>query len=131
MNKITKQYVRYFIPSILVDETTTMEFNGNIKEAIENAPRGAHKFQFHKRTDVEDGENLFRGKEEITSPQYYIDAKVYTLEEVKMQFPEKDILISNMECNKFDRIVMTNRGSAQPFGQNCELVYTKEKTNDN
>jgi len=60
------------------------------------------------------------------SPTYYLPhCKIETIEEVrKRNDPKESILLSNMECNGYDRIVRTTKGWqwTQPFGKNDVLL---------
>jgi hypothetical protein len=109
-----KHFVTFYSPGTFIAEDTTLEApSWDVKWAAEKAreicARHAAKpygFQFTTRS---------RGPEDLdsevsaTSPLYYLGGKVETLAEVKARAtPDDSILVSNMECNGFDRIITNN-----------------------
>ena len=109
-------FVRFFSPGTFVAEMTDKPIDSwdietakamarTIKERHNACPYG---FQFITRTR-EDHE--LDSKETAHSPMYYLGGKVETLAEVKARATDKEsILVSNMECNHYDRII-TNTNS--------------------
>lgn len=91
------------IPSWDVNEAMSMA--RAIKERYNATPYG---FRFTTRArGVEDLDS----HETAKSPLYYLGGKVETLEQVKARATPKDrILISNMECNQWNKII-TNDNS--------------------
>lgn len=63
------------------------------------------------------------GKPKDYDPMTYF-GEVLTLDQVKALEPAKnyDILVSNMECNKWDRVVRTVRGNFQPLNEGDKVV---------
>lgn len=114
------KYVRFDYPGTFVDESSMTKRTTDDPEQIE-VPKGAFAFRFCERTEVEaDGETLL-GEWQYDDRTFYAPgSRIVTLAEVKAGAIEGDcnILISNMECNGWDRIVQTNRGNCKPYQEN-------------
>jgi hypothetical protein len=106
-----KHFVIFFSPGTFVAETTekpieswdvdkATEMARSIKERYDATPYG---FCFTTRARKDDE---LDSKEVKRSGMYYLGGKVLTLAEVKDQMPEERTLIGNMECNKWDRILI-------------------------
>lgn len=111
-----KHFVTYFSPGTFVAEQSSMpidswnvgkaqEMAGAVSERYNATPYG---FQFTTRGR---GPDDLDSKVIATSPMYYINCKVETLEEIEARDdPKESILRSNMRCNGWDRIVVTTKG---------------------
>jgi hypothetical protein len=77
------------------------------RDIPDNIPEGCFAFYF---VDIDE-----KGKESNRSNRFYVGGSIYTLEEVKANFPELHILISNMEINDWKRVVKTPLGNWQPL----------------
>lgn len=109
-------FVTFYNPGTFVAEQTekpidswdvakAKEMAQDIKERYGALPYG---FQFTTRSRAE---NELDSKVTAKSGLYYLGGKVETLEQVKARATEDDrILVSNMECNSWDRII-TNDNS--------------------
>lgn len=112
--KVQKHFVTFYSPGTFVAEDTTKRISAwdvdlakqmvsDIKERYGATPYG---FQFTTRGR---GEYDLDSKVIATSPFYWLGGKVETLEQVRARATADDqILISNMECNKWDRIITNN-----------------------
>lgn len=108
-----KHYVQFSYPGAFFSEHSTEEIAERNAELVK-VPEGAFAYQFYDREEVEvDGETL-RGECKNYSGFTYF-GKAYTLEEVKSEFPQYTTLISNMECNGWNKVVRTRRGNWQPI----------------
>jgi len=119
-----KHFVTFLSPGSFVSEETTkpieswnidtaIEMSKNIKERYGALPYG-FRFSTRAREDYE-----LDSKETERSGMYYLGGEVLTLEEVKAKNdPDDRILISNMECNKWDRIIVNTNSykTTQPLG---------------
>lgn len=105
-----KHYVEYVYPGCIVSESSKREVTDRIPElAREKMPEGAFGFRFMDRQEMtSNGETLSGEFKDIGSWHY--EGTMYTIEEVKSLFPDKEILISNMECNHWNRVVKTKFG---------------------
>lgn len=109
-----KQYIEFFFPGSFVSESSTHEVDSRIPPT--ELPNGAYGYRFFSRSEVvQDGETL-RGKPKDYSGTAYF-GEVLTLADVKALTPSGNfrILISNMECNKWDRVVRTIHGQFMPL----------------
>ena len=120
MTKRQKQqhFVTFFSPGTLVAETSTLPIDkwdlatakkwaGTCKERHGATPYG---FQFTTRARTA---KELDSKVVATSPLYYLGGTVETLAQVKARATDKDrILVANMECNGYERII-TNTNSWQ------------------
>lgn len=118
-----QHFVTFYSPGTFVAETTTKPIDAwDVNRAVEMALHICERyharpygFRFHTRarTDQE-----LDSTEVARSGMYYLNCKVETLADIQAQQDPKDkILISNMECNRWDRIVTPKQGWrwAQPL----------------
>ena len=112
-----KHFVRYFSPGTLVAETTDKPIDSwDVDKAVEMVKDikeryGATPYGFRFITRSRTNEDL-DSKETKRSNLYYLGGKILTLTQVKKEMPNEHILISNMEINKYKRIII-NRNSYQ------------------
>jgi hypothetical protein len=111
-----KHLVTFYSPGIFVSETSENTIDAwdveqakkmvkRIKERYNATPYG-FRFSTRERKDDELDSKVVK-----TSGMYYLGGKVETLAEVKARATDKErILISNMECNKIEKII-TNDNS--------------------
>lgn len=125
-----KHYVVFFSPGTFVAEQTQKEIDDwdiekakkiarSIKERHGATPYG---FQFVTRKR---GEKDFDSKETKRSGTYYLGGKIWTLDELKARNDPKDsILISNMNCNGWPRVVENNNSWKwmQPLRDDDEVL---------
>ena len=109
-----KNYVTFYSPGTFVSETTTKDIdNWNVAQAEAMACEieeryGAKPYGFKFETRSRSATDL-DSKVTNTSPMYYLGGEVLTLEDVKAKNDPKDrILISNMEHNGYDKIIVNN-----------------------
>lgn len=120
-----KQYIEFYYPGSFVSETSAQEVSDRTPPS--ELPKGAYGYRFFARSDVtQDGETL-RGQPKDHSPMTYYGESM-TLEEVKALAPSGDyrILVSNMECNGWDRVVLTVRGQFMPLNAGDSVVAPNE-----
>lgn len=109
-----QNYVVFYSPGTMVSESTQKEIDSwdvdlavamskTIKERHAATPYG---FKFIKRGRKN---HELDSKEIDRSGMYYLGGEVLTLVEVKAKNdPADKILISNMECNGWDKIIINN-----------------------
>jgi len=109
-----KHFVEFSSPGTFVAETTTEEIDSwDTDMAIEKARKvkqrhGAtpYGFKFLTRTRTE---SALDSKVTDRSCMYYLGGKTKTLDEVKNENdPKNKILISNMEMNGYDKIIVND-----------------------
>ena len=106
-----QHFVTFLSPGTFVCEETAKPIKDwDIKKAIKmsksiteryNAKPFAFQFSTRERSAKELDSKVIK-----TSGFYYLGGKVLTLDEVKQQMPQEKILISNMECNKWNKIII-------------------------
>lgn len=88
-------------------------------------PKDAFAFSFQERDDVvgDDGQ-VFTGKVRDLGPTYFHpESSVRTLAETEADPRATRILLDNMRCNRWDRIVWSRRGNyPQPFSPERHVV---------
>ncbi len=63
-----------------------------------------------------DGKKVQLMSERINvSPMHYYGGKLYTVEELKREFPDSHTLISNIEGNGYPKAIRCRTGNWQPF----------------
>lgn len=123
-----KHYVEFLYPGIFTSESSSKQVEKRDSNLIE-IPEGSFGFRFYdiEEFTTESGK-ILKGEIENYSGWYYKGQKM-SLEDVKIQMPEKEILISNMEINGWDYIVFTKYGQAFPLNIN-DSVIKEELSND-
>lgn len=133
---MTKHFVTFYSPGTFFAEDTTMPIESWDVERAKDLARGIKErhgatpygFQFSSR---ERGPEDLDSHETARSGTYFLGGKVETLAEVKARATERDrILISNMECNGYERIV-TNDNSwrwTQPLRDGDVVLDWKTET---
>lgn len=106
-----KHFVSFLSPGTFVSEETTREIESwDVARAQKMAAKiteryGATPYAFRFTTRGRTADEL-DSRVLRSSPMYYMNGRIRTLEQVKArQFPKESTLIANMECNGWDRIV--------------------------
>lgn len=126
MKQETRTYAEFFYPGSFVAETSEVQVPDRGIPA--DVPRGAYGVRFFDRvvvtTTAGDREVETRSERLDISGVSYFDARVMTLADVEREMPGERILLDNMRCNRWDRVVRTNRGWMQPFRDGDSVVAT-------
>ncbi len=109
-----------YMPGSFVNNSSTVEVNGR---TIEQIARTVDISVFAVRTfkvldgTAQVGSKSVRVRSERfdVSPLTFIGGDVFTLEEVKAQFPQHSTLISNMEGNGWNRTIRDRTGDWKPY----------------
>ena len=126
-----KHFVTFLSPGTMVSETTTKAISAwdtnkaigmakDIKERHAATPYGFYFFTKERK------EEDFDSKETKRSNTYYLGGEIFTLEDIKNRNDPKDkILISNMECNGYDRIIENKNSwkSTHPLKESDIVLY--------
>lgn len=90
----------------------------HIKERYGAAPYGFYFITKERRRDE------LNSKQTKQSGMYFLGGKIMTLAEVRKEMPNEHILISNMECNHWDKIIInTNSWKVTlPFTEEDRLI---------
>jgi hypothetical protein len=114
----TKTYVEFLYAGSFFDETTTKEVSDRSRPTI---PAGAFGYRFYDVTSVEQDGEVLMGKAKNHSGYYY-RGEVFNLEQVEALDGDYAILISNMKCNGYDRVVRTIRGNFKPLREGDSVI---------
>lgn len=115
----TITYVKFFYPgSFFAEESTEKVPNRNIPK---NIPKNAFAFNFFDREEIVSGNETLKGEPKNHSKRYYINAKVFTLAELKEKYASNTSLIRNIE-SAGSKAVLCNAGNWQPFDEGDQLV---------
>lgn len=125
-----KHFVKFFSAGTFVAEQTVKEIDSwDVDKAIEMSKEiteryGAKPYGFRFFTKGRTESDL-DSKVVAQSGTYFINGVVETLEDIKAKRnPNNRILISNMECNGWDKVVTTYNPYkwTQPFETNDTIV---------
>ena len=131
-NKIEafKFFVTFLSPGTLFSEPTTKEIEKwDTEVAMEMAHdvtqrHGATPYAFYFTTRGRGAEDL-DSREMDRSVQYFLGGKIETIADVEARNdPNEEILLSNMKCNGYDRIIVNTNSykSTMPFGDDDILL---------
>ena len=118
MNYVRKMYIEFLYPGSFFNESSTQEVQTRDLSKIK-VPKNAFGFRFFDIISVVvvvDGKKveLTSERTNLSSMNYY-GGKLYTLAELKLEFPNERTLISNMECNGWLKVIRCRTGNWQPF----------------
>ena len=125
-----KHFVTFFRPGTFVAEETTKEIaSWNIEKAKKMSETvkkryGATPYAFQFITRARSKKDL-DSKIIKRSGMYYLSGRIWTLLELKNRNnPEDKILMSNMECNRWERVIENNNSWKwiQPFYENDQIL---------
>lgn len=116
MKKELKRFVTFLAPGSFLAENWSRDVDSLDPYAIE-WPNNAYAFTLHEREDIVDGDARFTGKARQIGPTYYHpDSTIETLDEVKANPKAGAVLVSNMQINRWDRVVWSRWGNwPQPY----------------
>ena len=134
-----KHYVKFYCPGSLFAETSTRDIDSwDVDKAVELSsgiiqrysakPYGFRFITVLTADPVSDGEGGMldiQPKQVAESAMYYLGGEIHTLEEIKARAdPKEEILLSNMQSNGWDKIIINNNSwrASQPFGDDDILL---------
>lgn len=107
-----KHFVTFYSPGTFVSETDEYPIDSwDVDKAVElskkiNQRYGAKPYGFRFSTRSRGSQDL-DSKESKSSGVYYLGGEVFTIEDIrKRNKKDEKILLSNMECNKIDKIIV-------------------------
>lgn len=126
---MTQTYIEFICYGIMVSESSSTKVSDRSMPTI--VPSYCFGFRFFDRTESEmDGEILF-GQPKNYSHWFYLKGEVLTKELIKVKYPKKGVLISNMESNNINRVIHTKFRQFIPL-EDKDIVLDKEiETVDN
>ena len=124
MSAELEHYVEFIYPGSLVNETSSEKITHRDPDKVK-VPNGSFAFRFYDLNVTYAGTERLTGDPKNHSGLYYINGKVYTEEEIKRDFPEETILISN--ASRYKKMVKTRRGTFQPFEKEDFVIWWQGK----
>lgn len=116
-----KHYVEFIFPGILFAETSIEESNHRDPKKVK-LPKGCYAFRFFDRTEIKQGKELLTGKPKNYSCNYFPGGTILTYADVKKKMPGEKILISNMECNRWNSVIKTRAGNIVNFEKGDTII---------
>lgn len=122
-----KHYAEFYSPGSFFNETDIVPMDcRSVDEAINKAPKTAFAFTFFDREELEQVGEVLRGHSKNRSQRYYLGGDLLTVEQVKAQVPNSDILVNNMECNGWKQVIRTPFGNFQPLHEGDVVLQVKQ-----
>lgn len=118
-----KTYVESLYPGAFVSETKVIPVDSRDATKFQ-APKGCFGFRFFDREEVVSGDEVLVGKPKNYSGIHYF-GRAMTLDDVKREVPNSDILVRNMQGNGWDLVVKTRCGNFQPLTSLDTIVAEK------
>lgn len=113
MSKVERYFVVYYSPGSFFNETNEREIDEWDIEEAENMAKtikqryNATPFGFRFVTN-RFNEETFAKEKVKESAMYFLGGEIKTLKEVKREMPDKKILISNMESNHINKVIVND-----------------------
>jgi lactate dehydrogenase-like 2-hydroxyacid dehydrogenase len=119
----TVRYANIDFPGALFPESTSEKVSQKTTaQDIFKKHKNAYRVHFYTRTEKNENGEKLTGKATYEK-KYYLIGKAFTLEELRAHRPKLDaILISNVECNKWDGAVRCRPGNWQPLEKDTIVV---------
>lgn len=106
---MTQTYIEYMYVNIFPESASEKVSDRTVPKEL---PKRAFAFRFFEKTEMQaNGETLI-GQPKNYSGWHYENGEVLTVNEVKKKYPDKNILISNMENNNIEKVIMTKYGQS-------------------
>lgn len=121
-----KTYVEFFYPGSFVSEMSEREVLG--RSLPVTLPERAFAYRFFSRNEVVQVDEVLRGEKKDYGPTTYYGEEM-TLEQVKALPGSHHILVSNMECNGWSRVVRTIYGQFMPLNDGDVVVTPNDQPN--
>lgn len=115
-----KHYVEFLYPGILFGESSIREVDNRNPYSV-TIPDEAYGFRFLDKEEIAIDDEILKGKNKNVSGWYYQGRKM-SIEDVKREMPNKNILIDNMISNRYGFIVFTKFGQAFPLEDNDTVL---------
>ena len=120
MNYIRKPYVEFLYPGSFFSESSTSKVTSRDTSKLK-VPKNAFGFKFFDILSVvveADGKQIELTSERLNlSPMHYYGGKLYTVAELKRDFPNNSTLISNVEGNGYAKAIKCRTGNWQTFDE--------------
>lgn len=125
MNYVRTTYVEFLYPGSFFSESSTAKVTSRDTSKLK-VPKNAFGFKFFDILSVvvdADGKQVELTSERLNlSPLHYYGGKLYTVAELKRDFPNNSTLISNVEGNGYAKAIKCRTGNWQPFDKTDVFV---------
>lgn len=130
MDFVRKTYVLFIYPGVFLNEGSIQEVNSRDVESL-RVPKRAFGFKFFDIlsavVEYEGKEFNLESKQINVSPMHYYGGKLYTLSQLKSEFPNAKILIRNVELFKFWKTIHVRTSNWQPFNKTDIFIDINKK----
>jgi len=117
-----KHYVKFLYPAILFPESIEREIKSRNYKKLNRIPKDCFGFRFFDREEVKKNGEILKGRIKNWSGMYYF-GKIYTIDQLKKEFPKERILIGNVERNsRTGKAIRTRCGNWQIFEKGDKLI---------
>ena len=115
-----KTYVVFKLPGSFIAEQTEREVQD--RSFPTDVPKNCFGFYFYDIYEATGpkGELISGTRQNVSAMTYF--GEEFTLERVKRECPNSKVLISNMECNGWNRVVCTRLGNWQPLEDGDRVI---------
>jgi len=118
MKQKTVHYIRRYYPGLMVSNNSAEEVSSRDPHQIQ-PKRNMYGFMFFDKVEVTteaNGESVVTlSKQMNESPTYYHGGRVLSQSDVAKMGSRYNILLSNMQCNEWDRVIQIRAGSCFPL----------------
>ncbi|MEK7631382.1 MAG: hypothetical protein AAB445_00740 [Patescibacteria group bacterium] len=125
MNLVRKTYIEFLYPGVFLNESSTQEIKTRDVSRVK-VPKNAYCFKFFDILSLAvktEGEEVLLTSERINvSPRHYYGGKLYTIAELKREFPNERVLIGNIEGNGYKQAIRCRTGNWQTFTETDILI---------
>jgi len=104
---MTKHYVRFTYAGSFVSEHGDEPIRSRDSKII--LPRGAYAWRVFDREEVRHGGEVLKGEPKNFGPRHIV-GEVFDVERVRREVPDNDILLSNMKCNRWPKVIRCRQG---------------------
>lgn len=122
---VTKTFIRFFYPGVLFSETSDKEVPRRDPNATREFPKSCYAFRFYdideETVEAFGRKETIRDKAKNWSPTYYLGGEILNKAEVKRRGMK--IAHTNMECNGWDRVVLTRYGQVFPVEDDEPVIF--------
>ncbi len=130
MTLVRKTYVEFSLPGVFFSEGLVREVKTRDIARL-RVPKDAFAYYFFDvlTESVEDqGKKVTLTSPHINiSPRYFYGGKVFTLDELKNEYPKETTLIINVEFSNTQKAILCRTGNWQIFEKNDVLVEIPSK----
>lgn len=116
---MTKHYIEFYYPGAFFPENSIKEIKN--RRTPRNIPKSSYGFMYFDQEEFKLNDEILTGERKNKSGMTFLGKK-YTIEELKKDFPDHKILISNIENNGYQFAVKTRLGNWQPVGEIDKVI---------